>query len=361
MKSIATFVDKKPLLNPFSSSVQIRYGFVYRLLLVILIILTFGMITLGGATRLTNSGLSIVSWDLIVGVIPPLTDVDWQNTFREYQKFPEYKIRNFTMTIDEFQRIFYFEYFHRLLGRIIGLISFLLFVVTVVTKQNIKIKVHTFFLFVLVTFQGLVGWYMVMSGLVDVPQVSHYRLFAHFFLALLYLSWLWYLLFQTFPEIKLEIPRFFSLIINMAMLAYIIQLAFGVFLAGLDAGLASYSYPLMFGHWIPENLMSFSGSLISKVLDNPIFINFFHRHWGILTAFLLGVVGITGRLFLPVNHIVTKCFSYALIILAVIQPMTGIITLVLRIPVGWGILHQFLAVLIWSTLLSFKLLTEVRT
>ena len=160
-------------------------------------LLVFSMILLGGVTRLTHSGLSMVDWDPIMGVIPPVGESEWRQTFERYKEFPEYQRVNRGMGLDEFKRIFYFEYAHRVLGRSIGivfLLPFLFFLFARKLDRPLALKLSL--LFVLGGAQGLLGWYMVMSGLIDVPRVSAYRLTAHLMLAVLILGYMLWLVFD---------------------------------------------------------------------------------------------------------------------------------------------------------------------
>ena len=169
--------------------------------LVLICLLIFFMIMIGGITRLTDSGLSMVEWKPLLGIIPPLNDTEWIESFKKYQQYPEFQKVNHTMTLSEYKFIFFWEYFHRLTGRLIGLVFFFPMVYFWIKKYfvgNFKYKILLGF--ILGGAQGIMGWYMVMSGLIDRPDVSHFRLAAHFGLALLILSYLSWLIFDLYFE-----------------------------------------------------------------------------------------------------------------------------------------------------------------
>lgn len=338
---------------------------------VILIFLTVTMISLGGITRLTESGLSMVTWKIITGIIPPLNNAEWSKEFQRYQQFPEYQILNQDMSLSQFKTIFYFEYFHRVLGRIIGLFTILLVALTFVKKADVSKKLQSILLLILVSIQGVVGWYMVQSGLIDTPRVSHFRLLLHFSLALLFLTFLLYFAYKLFTTnlgsihlqqisdaLSKKSKQVLKYLTTLSMIFLIVQITFGALLAGLDAGLVSSSYPKMFGVLVPPNLMDFPGDSIDKIFSNPVFINFFHRHLGIATALILLLTGLYGLL-TPLNKsLVLLMLSTGLIVFALAQPIIGIMTLVLQVPVKWGAIHQIVAVFLWMNLFYFFLITR---
>ena len=232
--------------------------------------MVFIMVVLGGVTRLTHSGLSMVEWHPITGWLPPLNDTEWRRIFGEYQSFPEFLKANNNMTVSKFKDIFWLEYLHRLWGRLIGVAFFFPFVFFLIKgwvrgAQVLPLLV----LLVLGGLQGGMGWFMVKSGLVDRPDVSQYRLAAHLVLALvIYASLLWYGLdlwgAQQSTNSKLLRLRHFSI----AFVALVFVTAFsGALVAGLDAGLSYNTFPLMDGHLIPDGLF----------VQSPFYINFFEN------------------------------------------------------------------------------------
>ena len=193
-----------------------NYHIFFLTWLVGLIILIASIIVVGGLTRLTESGLSITKWELFAGILPPLNSVEWENYFLEYKKIPQFIFLNSAMSLDQFKTIFLWEYFHRLLGRAIGLffiIPFLFLVYKNALKKNTKIKLT--FIFILIFSQGLIGWYMVKSGLVNNVTVSHFRLAFHLFTAFIILSSLIWIFMNYYTDKK---KKFFQMNLNFLFL-----------------------------------------------------------------------------------------------------------------------------------------------
>ena len=259
--------------------------------LITLAVLIYIMVILGGVTRLTGSGLSIVEWDPIMGVIPPLNDAEWQATFEKYKAFPEYQKINRGMDLDGFKQIFIYEYAHRLLGRTIGLVFLVPFLFFYFNKR-IKpgLLPRLLIMFVLGGLQGLLGWFMVKSGLVDRPNVSQYRLAAHFGTALLiygYILWTaWGLLYPT-PR-NSWVPGVKRLRGQLRWLTIIVVLMVisGAFVAGTHAGAVFKTFPDMNGHFIPPGIFSMS-PLYLNFFENPTTIQFTHR---LIAYFIIGFV-----------------------------------------------------------------------
>jgi len=210
--------------------------------------LVFCMIIVGGATRLTHSGLSIVEWEPIVGTIPPITNTDWNQVFDEYKGSPEYQLVNFGMSLDEFKVIFWWEYFHRLLGRLIGLVFFLPFLYFLLRRRlNSELTTRLLGIFALGGLQGAMGWYMVASGLVDDPNVSQYRLTAHLGIAFLIFGAItWTTLSVIYPSktnISIPVKSMYKLSVIVSFIIFLMVLS-GGFVAGLRAGLIYNTFPL---------------------------------------------------------------------------------------------------------------------
>lgn len=322
--------------------------------LITLLFLTLVMILLGGVTRLTESGLSIVDWEIIDGILPPLSQKDFNEKFNQYKKFPEYKILNQKMDLSTFKKIFYYEYFHRLLGRLIGLITISMLIFLAFFKKFSPVKgMHYFFLLVLVSAQGLFGWYMVQSGLIDIPHVSHYRLTIHLLLALIFFSYLLVILLNYLKPIEFNVKTSsLNKVLNLALILFILQIMVGALLAGLDGALTSNTYPLMHGSWIPPNLFSIPGNLIDKTLNNPLFLNFLHRHLGVVLAFFLFLISI--YLMAKPYPFKIKKVAIVLLLLACLQPILGILTLIMNLPVIIASFHQGFGVLILTCLIYLK-------
>ena len=218
-----------------------------KLWLITLFLLIVSMVAVGGLTRLTDSGLSITAWELFTGILPPLNINEWNNYFSEYKKIPEFKNINFNMTLSEFKIIFYWEYAHRLLARIVGLFSLIpLIFFTLKFKNDIFYSHKYYIIFLLVCLQGFVGWYMVSSGLIENNDVSHFRLSIHLSIALLILSIILWFIFDIFKIKKFSI-KIDNSILNIFLILVILQIILGSFLAGLNGGLIYNTWPDMNG------------------------------------------------------------------------------------------------------------------
>ena len=314
----------------------------------IVCVVIYAMIVVGGLTRLTQSGLSMVDWRPIMGVIPPLTQADWQATFDAYKAYPEYRQINQGMSLTEFKGIFYWEYGHRVLGRVIGMIYFLPLVVFLVLNQVESRWVPRLWVgFILGGLQGLMGWYMVKSGLVDIPHVSHYRLAAHLSLALLILIFLFWLILDMAGVRKtgssLLVMRFAWL--SAGLLA--VQFVLGAFTAGLDAGREYNSWPDMDGQFLNDAALALNPLWLNFV-ENGAMIQFIHRWLG---ALLLISVITTSVLALREDKLEAAAMS--LLVVTSLQFLLGILTLVNAVPVGLGSLHQAVACLMVLSLTYF--------
>ena len=262
-------------------------------------ILGMAIVMLGGLTRLTDSGLSMTNWSIIAGSIPPLSLEAWQTSLSHYLDSPEGKLINQDITLARYRFIFLMEYSHRMLGRLIWLWVLIPFIFFYVKKSltNKEIIYHIC-LVALISLQGLAGWYMVKSGLVDEPKVSHFRLALHFWLALFFIAAIFirivYLLDKRQEKVTLAIGWFIkNFFITHRMLAFItllhaLQIIYGNFMAGLDAGLISNTYPFMFGRLIPtlEDLFPLA-TVGDNLFSNPVFVHFLHRHLGMLLFILI--------------------------------------------------------------------------
>ena len=313
----------------------------------------FGMIILGGVTRLTGSGLSMVEWAPIMGILPPLNQAEWQETFLLYQQFPEYQIKNFHMSLDDFKSIFWFEYSHRLLGRGIGIIFFLPFLFFFCTgKVNKSLTPKLLTMFVLGGLQGLMGWYMVKSGLVDDPHVSQYRLTAYLSLAIfIYAYMFWVALDLLSPKISAvtivkdqKLVRLSTIITSMAF----ITIMSGGFVAGTRAGFALNTFPLMNGQLIPDGLFSIVPAW-RNFFENIITVQFDHR-----------VLATTLFLLIPAFWLKTrklelepmaKISIHLLLAALALQITLGISTLLLIVPVSLAAAHQAGAVILLTAAL----------
>jgi cytochrome c oxidase assembly protein subunit 15 len=322
--------------------------------LLVCLFLIFFMVVLGGVTRLTGSGLSMVNWHPIHGTIPPLTSAQWDEEFSFYQQSPEFKKINHAMNVDDFKSIFLFEYSHRLLGRVIGLVFFVPFVYfwwRKKIKPGLTPKLLT--MFVLGGFQGLLGWYMVKSGLVNNPHVSQYRLTAHLVSAILiygFILWTWLNLrcpknLQRSQDPQLN--RWCQL--SFALLCLVLlTIVSGGFVAGLKAGQIFNTFPLMGGQWIPEGVLALSPWYMNP-FENKVTVQFVHRVLAIGTAVLLLLWYIKGRSQFE-GQLLTRSFKW-IGMMVIIQVSLGLSTLLFHVPVPIAAMHQAGALLLFSAML----------
>jgi len=240
------------------------------------------MIVVGGLTRLTDSGLSITEWQLFSGILPPLNNNDWIMYFNLYKKIPEYELQNYNMTLQEFKIIFWWEWGHRFLGRVIG-ISFLIPLVYFSFKIKFYKLLNLYLIFFLICFQGFVGWYMVSSGLVDRVDVSHFRLSIHLLIAFLILS----LIFWNYLKTKVinNNTRKISVFLPLIFLIFVfIQIVVGAFVSGMDAGKIYNSWPLMGNTYFPND-NDFKDLFKLSAFSDPSLVQFMHRNLAYLIMF----------------------------------------------------------------------------
>ena len=240
------------------------------------------MIVVGGLTRLTDSGLSITEWQLFSGILPPLNNNDWIMYFNLYKKIPEYELQNYNMTLQEFKIIFWWEWGHRFLGRVIG-ISFLIPLVYFSFKIEFYKLLNLYLIFFLICFQGFVGWYMVSSGLVDRVDVSHFRLSIHLLIAFLILS----LIFWNYLKTKIinNNTRRISVFLPLIFLILVfIQIVVGAFVSGMDAGKIYNSWPLMGNTYFPND-NDFKDLFKLSAFSDPSLVQFMHRNLAYLIMF----------------------------------------------------------------------------
>ena len=303
--------------------------------------LIYLMVIVGGVTRLTQSGLSMVDWQPIAGALPPLSQAAWQEEFAAYQRYPEYQKLNQGMSLDEFKTIFYWEYGHRLLGRVIGLAFFLPFVALLLAgKIQRQWRPRLWLALALGGLQGLMGWYMVKSGLVDEPRVSHYRLAAHLLLALFILLYLAWLILDIRQTQKWPAPAWLRTTTWLFAALLCLQTLMGAFTAGLDAGHGFNTYPLMHGEFLASAATTMQPWIVNLV-ENGVMVQFIHRWLG--AAVLLLALGLAlacwrrGALAWPAGLLAG---------LTLVQFLLGVLTLALRVPVALGSLHQAVATLL---------------
>ncbi|OKL39603.1 COX15/CtaA family protein [Pontibacter flavimaris] len=309
--------------------------------------LILAMVVIGGITRLTGSGLSIVEWNLISGTLPPLNEQEWLTAFEQYKQFPEYQKLNTGMTLSGFQQIFWWEYLHRLLGRVMGVVFILPFLYFLFTRQLTGwLFRRLLFILALGMAQGLMGWLMVKSGLVDNPHVSHFRLAAHLSLALALIGAILWTVADLTSGKRLhrhhQAGDFKKLAV--AVLAVIlVQIILGAFVAGLKAGFSYNTYPLMEGEFFPSHLQGL-GWL--EAIENGAVMQFTHRWVAVLVLLAVGLLWHRSRnAELPQT---ARTLTRLLLFTCLLQVALGIATLLLAVPVSLGVLHQVVAVALFA-------------
>ena len=302
----------------------------------------FGMVVLGGVTRLTGSGLSMVRWEPLLGILPPLTDTDWQEVFGLYQQYPEFKLKNYDMDLEGFKPIFWFEYTHRLLGRMIGIIFLVPLIYFIVRKRIDKPLIPKLVtMFILGGLQGLLGWYMVKSGLVQAPHVSQYRLTAHLGLAfLIYAYMFWVALGLLYPAdgagSSAGNPGLRRMSFLVTGLIFLTVLS-GGFVAGLKAGLAYNTFPLMDGQWVPEGMFTLQPQW-KNLFENVTTVQFDHRLLATLLFLIVPVFWFSAtRVELPSR---VRLGFHMLLLMLIVQIALGVSTLLLHVPVALAASHQ---------------------
>ena len=305
------------------------------------------MIIVGGLTRLTDSGLSITRWQLFSGFLPPLNESDWVKYFNLYKEIPEYKIQNYSMTIDEFKVIFWWEWIHRFLGRLIG-IFFLIPLFFFSLKLGFKKLKNLYLIFFLICFQGFIGWYMVSSGLVDRVDVSHFRLSIHLLIAFFILSLiLWNYLKLKDLNYSNEKLNFFLPITFLILIFF--QISIGAFVSGMDAGQIYNSWPLMGSTYFPDDNKIINLFKLSAFSD-PSLVQFMHRNLAyiILIFYLIIFINIyknkLTRFFYTINF---------LGLLLLVQIILGILTLLYGAQIIFASMHQISSIFLVSTSIYF--------
>ena len=312
------------------------------------------MIVVGGLTRLTDSGLSITEWQLFSGLLPPLNQNDWILYFNLYKEIPEFKLQNFNMTLQEFKVIFWWEWAHRFLGRLIGL-CYLIPLIYFSFKVKISKILNLYFIFFLICFQGFIGWYMVSSGLVDRVDVSHFRLSIHLLIAFLILSLIFwnYLKFQNYKYISDGINSIIPFIFLVLILT---QIVIGAFVSGMDAGKIYNSWPLMGGTYFPndnkiENLFKLSA------FSDPSLVQFIHRNLAYVIGFFYLLI-----FFKVYKNKINKLYKSVNVLgfFIILQIILGIFTIILGAQIYIAAVHQVSSIfLVTSSIYFFFINTRI--
>lgn len=317
-------------LSPSSRPVQLARWLMMVAWLVII------MVVVGGITRLTESGLSITEWKPVTGALPPLSHEQWLLEFHKYQQTPEYIEINRGMSLDDFKFIFFWEWFHRLLGRLIGIafaLPFLWFAIKKAIPRGYTPRLVI--LLALGGFQGFIGWWMVASGLVDRTDVSHYRLAVHLITALLIIAGLvWTALdFRLLAHDPAARPARITPFALAASLVLLVQLLWGAYVAGLNAGYVASDWPLMNDHFVPEGIM-WQGSFWATITSDPYLIHFFHRWWAWVAGAMLFLLAMKAR------HAGCKSAANWLLLALAAQIALGIATVMTGIHLHVAVTHQ---------------------
>ena len=313
--------------------------------------LVSGIIVVGGLTRLTDSGLSITEWELFKGLLPPLSSSEWIYYFDLYKKIPEYKLQNFNMSLDEFKIIFWWEWFHRFLGRLIG-IFFLIPLIYFTLKMGVKKTIAFHIIFILICFQGVVGWFMVSSGLVNRVDVSHFRLSLHLTTAFIILSLiLWQILkLKKTNEkqnqfIKYNLPSIF-------LFTIFLQITIGAFVSGMDAGKIYNTWPLMGNNYFPDD-NSFFNLFNLNALSDPSLVQFLHRNLAYVILLIFFTI-----LYFVLNYKLLKFYSIIKILgtILIIQIILGILTILNGAQMLIASMHQISSIALISFSIYFLFL-----
>jgi len=319
----------------------ISYWLLITTLLVALIIVV------GGLTRLTDSGLSITRWDLFSGILPPLTQADWEIYFELYKKIPEFQLINFNMTLEQFKVIFLWEYAHRLLGRVIGLFYFIpLAIFSFLRCLNKKYIFSYYLILFLILLQGLVGWYMVKSGLSERTDVSHYRLSAHLTLAfVIFIFLFWNYLKLTKEKTTINVDKFTSCLIKLFFLLIIFQISLGALVSGLDAGKIYNTWPLMNGSFFPDDSL-YKDLFKFSILENSSLLQFVHRATAYVIFFIFTLITIL--IFKNKNLTYLRRSSMMVLFFLIFQIFLGVLTVLSGAEVLIASMHQIGSIILVS-------------
>ena len=326
-----------------SNDKNINKLFLYWLILSLIIV--FFIIIIGGLTRLTNSGLSITEWELFKGILPPLNVLDWELYFEKYKRIPQYKLLNYNMSLEDFKFIFYWEYFHRMLARLIGIFFLLPLIFFYFTKKINKQYMNTcFIIFFLILLQGIIGWFMVTSGLVNDVTVSHYRLSIHLSVAFLIISIIFWLIINIVKKTNKTFFRFSKENFTFLILIFLIflQIIFGAFVSGLDAGNIYQTWPKMGLTYFPDDVIIKNINNFFN-FKNQSLVQFYHRN----LAYLITLYILLLSFYLYKNKVKDLYNPLKLLIFFLfLQILLGIFTLVSGLNIYLASAHQISSVIL---------------
>jgi len=313
------------------------------------------IIVVGGLTRLTDSGLSITRWDIISGILPPLSLSGWEKSFTLYKQIPEYKLFNSSMTLEQFKTIYWWEYVHRLLGRIVGLFYLIpLFYFTFKKMIKKKSLVSLYIILILIFFQGFIGWYMVKSGLTEGTDVSHYRLALHLTLAfIIFILLLWnYLKYKNQQSLihNKKLPSYLPILFISCVL---IQICMGAFVSGLDAGQIYQTWPLMNQSYFPDD-SNIKDLFSMNALETPSIVQFIHRNIAYFIILLFSLIATT--IYRNKDFVYLRSTVLLVFVFLFLQTFLGILTVLSGAQIILASMHQIGSILLItsSLILVFK-------
>ena len=311
--------------------------------------LIFIMVIVGGITRLTHSGLSISNYKLITGTLPPMNSQEWQDAFELYKQYPEYQKINYKMSLEDFKDIYFWEWIHRVIGRVIGIVFIIPFLYFVLTRQLTKSTLKkSLILLGLGSLQGFLGWYMVKSGLVDRPDVSHYRLAMHLTTAFLTFAYTFWVALDLIYKNRKKVSIAFRNLLRFGLLILIIQIIWGAFVAGLDAGWIHNFWPTMSeGKWIHETVTIEQTPVWKNFVEGKSGVQFVHRYLAYIVVLIIGYIAWKSRSMNTTT--LQKKGIHWLVGIVVLQFVLGVFTLILQVPVWLGIAHQIMAFFLLAT------------
>ena len=315
-------------------------------------LLLFIMVTVGGITRLTNSGLSMTDWHLVTDTFPPFTEAKWQETFDEYKKFPEYQKINIhnDFTLSDYKFIYFWEWVHRFIGRIIGLVFIVPFVYFLIKKRldNATIK-KCIVLLGMGAFQGFLGWFMVKSGLINNPDVSHFRLSLHLTFAFITFAYtLWVALDLIYPD-KAKVILPLQKLARITIVFLLIQIIYGGFVAGLNAGLIHNHWPLMSdGQFFHESIILEKDTWFARFTEGKSGVQFIHRTMAYVVVGLILFLYFKSKKY-PISS-QQKNGLNALVFIVFLQFILGVLTLLYSVPLWLGLAHQIMAFILLTTM-----------
>ncbi len=310
------------------------------------------MVTVGGITRLTNSGLSMTDWHLVTDTFPPLSEAKWQETFEEYKKFPEYQKINIhnDFTLSDYKFIYFWEWVHRFIGRIIGLVFVVPFVYFLIKKKLDKATIQKCIILLgMGAFQGFLGWFMVRSGLVDNPDVSHFRLSLHLTFAFITFAYtLWVALDLIYPD-KVAVILPLRKLARITLVFLLIQIIYGGFVAGLNAGLIHNHWPLMSdGQFIHESVILEKNSWLLRLSEGKSGVQFVHRTMAYVVVGLILFLYFKSKKYTLTSQ--QKNGLNTLVLIVFLQFTLGVFTLLYSVPLWLGLTHQIMAFILLTTM-----------